>query len=422
MAVFSELFDSGAITQSVDQASVQRKWLAYGESDETIIKGELLTLAGLNWDGLPLDNVKATPVGGGVWQCEANYSYKVPEAPENVDEDDEPLGLAYSIDLMAGQTHITQSKETVLVATPSVRGNAMTVDYLARNLVFPDGVVADTADIGLTFTTSQGTFTITGIFNGGWETGETAIFPLKANLGAWTSTVPNRTVPIYDQAIGVSKDGIAGTDIYTPKFEFGINVKLFPVTLADIRQFRSISGKVNNAPWKGFAAGEVLYLGLTGQADPDDYWHLNHKFAVGENLINVPISPQITVVAKSAWNYVWCTYQRSLNDGFPVQTPLAAYVERVYDSADFNLLRLDPPVANFTSNVQNGMTPLDVQFQDLSTGTPLTWLWDFGDGFTSAQKDPAHSYEVPGFYTVSLTVTNGAGSGFMTKVNFLVVS
>ncbi|MCA1764326.1 MAG: PKD domain-containing protein, partial [Flavobacteriales bacterium] len=50
-----------------------------------------------------------------------------------------------------------------------------------------------------------------------------------------------------------------------------------------------------------------------------------------------------------------------------------------------------------------------VQFTDESTDVPQFWLWDFGDGNISEDPNPAHQYEEPGIYTVSLTVTNTLG-------------
>ncbi len=49
-------------------------------------------------------------------------------------------------------------------------------------------------------------------------------------------------------------------------------------------------------------------------------------------------------------------------------------------------------------------------FTDNSTGTGISnWLWDFGDGFTSALRDPVHAFLGSGNYTVSLIVTNTSG-------------
>jgi PKD repeat protein len=46
------------------------------------------------------------------------------------------------------------------------------------------------------------------------------------------------------------------------------------------------------------------------------------------------------------------------------------------------------------------------------------WIWDFGDGTTSTEKNPTHIYHVEGTYTVSLTVTdnNNAKSAFVQTI------
>ncbi|MCZ3365336.1 MULTISPECIES: PKD domain-containing protein [Methanobacterium] len=63
-------------------------------------------------------------------------------------------------------------------------------------------------------------------------------------------------------------------------------------------------------------------------------------------------------------------------------------------------------LANFTSTTTyNSKKPLTIQFKDTSTGLVTSWLWDFGDGTTSTQKNPLHSYTRAGIYTVKLTVT-----------------
>jgi PKD repeat protein len=56
-----------------------------------------------------------------------------------------------------------------------------------------------------------------------------------------------------------------------------------------------------------------------------------------------------------------------------------------------------------------------VQFRDLSTGTPISWQWDFGDGTGSAQQNPTHVYASPGFRRVTLTVSNTASTRKASK-------
>jgi parallel beta-helix repeat protein len=67
------------------------------------------------------------------------------------------------------------------------------------------------------------------------------------------------------------------------------------------------------------------------------------------------------------------------------------------------------PDANFTAVPTTGGAPLAVQFTDTSTGSPISWSWSFGDGATSTQRHPNHTYAAAGTYTVSLTVGNADG-------------
>jgi len=79
------------------------------------------------------------------------------------------------------------------------------------------------------------------------------------------------------------------------------------------------------------------------------------------------------------------------------------------------------PVANFTSNIDTTCTG-EVNFTDLSLNTPTSWLWDFGDGDTSAQENPTHFYTTSGLYNVQLTSTNGVGNDDTIKTNVVYVN
>ena len=81
-----------------------------------------------------------------------------------------------------------------------------------------------------------------------------------------------------------------------------------------------------------------------------------------------------------------------------------------------------PPIAGFTSNTTTGKAPLTVRFTDTSTGDPTGWNWSFGDGNTSDERNPAHTYTVPGSYPVRLRTTNSGGTNNETKVNYITVN
>ncbi len=79
------------------------------------------------------------------------------------------------------------------------------------------------------------------------------------------------------------------------------------------------------------------------------------------------------------------------------------------------------PVAQFTTSVRSGNTPLDVPFQDLSGGQISTWEWSFGDGEHSTERNPNHTYKHPGVYSVTLTVTGSGGTDARTEANYIDV-
>ncbi|MBS1742265.1 MAG: PKD domain-containing protein [Bacteroidetes bacterium] len=70
----------------------------------------------------------------------------------------------------------------------------------------------------------------------------------------------------------------------------------------------------------------------------------------------------------------------------------------------------EAPVAGFTNTTNNSCTaPVNIYFQNTSTGAgTLSYLWNFGDGFTATTQNPSHSYN-SGTFTASLIVTNQNG-------------
>lgn len=77
--------------------------------------------------------------------------------------------------------------------------------------------------------------------------------------------------------------------------------------------------------------------------------------------------------------------------------------------------------ADFTANTTSGCGPLIVNFQNLSTGTGLSYSWDLGNGNTSVSENPSASYITPGTYTISLTVTGSGGTDTEIKNGFITV-
>jgi PKD repeat protein len=80
------------------------------------------------------------------------------------------------------------------------------------------------------------------------------------------------------------------------------------------------------------------------------------------------------------------------------------------------------PVADFDALYAYNTVPATVSFRDHSTGTtPLYYTWEFGDGATSAEQNPTHTYIRKGLYTVKPTVTNVYGSSTEVKENYIAI-
>ena len=70
--------------------------------------------------------------------------------------------------------------------------------------------------------------------------------------------------------------------------------------------------------------------------------------------------------------------------------------------------------ADFDVIETTGCAPFVVNFIDISAGGN-SWDWDFGNGFSSNEQNPTHVYSQPGFYTVSLTISDSLNSDTETK-------
>ena len=91
------------------------------------------------------------------------------------------------------------------------------------------------------------------------------------------------TPPDFKQAIGVTRDGVQGTDVHSPKFEFSITREKVNIYMWYLRQLARNTAKTNRLAWKGFRPGEVLFLGASGDYKPGDRWAITYKFSAGEN-------------------------------------------------------------------------------------------------------------------------------------------
>lgn len=72
-------------------------------------------------------------------------------------------------------------------------------------------------------------------------------------------------------------------------------------------------------------------------------------------------------------------------------------------------VQAETPNAAFVAEPDTGTVPLTVEFLDQSSGQITSWAWNFGDGATSSQRNPVHTYQEVGAYIVTLSVAGPGG-------------
>jgi hypothetical protein len=150
------------------------------------------------------------------------------------------------------------------------------------------------------------------------------------------------TAPDFKSSIGVSADGsVEGVDVVIQGLKFDLTVKKAKasITLAYIRTLYELTGTVNNATFQGFAAGTVLFLGAKATQGTNSDPEVTFSFLASPNVTGLAVG-NITGITKGGHQYLW-TYHEPSEDATAkalVTTPVAAYVETVYPSADFAAL------------------------------------------------------------------------------------
>jgi len=159
--------------------------------------------------------------------------------------------------------------------------------------------------------------------------------------------------PSMKGAVNVDDRGVNGVDIVVPNFQWTESYDVPSRFVADayVRAVHLLTGSVNAAPFRGFAKGEVLFLGMTGSQEwdaqrGDGPWSLSYKFVAspnrGPDLGGLPAEPigNITTYNKYGHDYLWVKYA-SVDDNvnnLVLRQPLVVYVNKVYPDGDFSKL------------------------------------------------------------------------------------
>ena len=72
-------------------------------------------------------------------------------------------------------------------------------------------------------------------------------------------------------------------------------------------------------------------------------------------------------------------------------------------------------MAMYHYDIEDTLVPLSITFTDASYYEPTNWYWTFGDGSSSTEVSPVHTYLGPGTYTACLVVSNQYGADTLCR-------
>ena len=137
---------------------------------------------------------------------------------------------------------------------------------------------------------------------------------------------------------------VQGVDVPSPSLKLTISYRMpkAVITLSYARAVSRMVGKCNNAPYAGFDAYELLFLGSTGRSGTKTDPTIDFNFECGENLVNQTIG-DITGITKYAHEFIWPWFGEAKDSSADelIIKPKALYVNEVIEAANFHTLRTD---------------------------------------------------------------------------------
>jgi hypothetical protein len=148
---------------------------------------------------------------------------------------------------------------------------------------------------------------------------------------------PGFVAPDLMGAIGFDGERVNGVDITVPVFSFSEThlIGASRVNMAYKSTLFTLTGRVNSAPFRGFDAGTVLFLGASGQERDGGQWEITYRFAVSPNRSNIAVG-SIAGIAKRGWDYLTVVYADVESEGVVIKQPRFAYVDEVYEEGDLS--------------------------------------------------------------------------------------
>ncbi|HWQ65765.1 MAG TPA: PKD domain-containing protein [Methanospirillum sp.] len=261
--------------------------------------------------------------------------------------------------------------------------------------------------------------------------------PRGRTLSASTTTIPNSSMEtiVFDEderpndEIGAIRDPIAGAYMIQMELvnqsavESGITLEMgawdsdqyswiTPFNSTSLREGSSTIpfmineselARVITIPSSGQAPLNVSFIDISPLESMNNSWDFGDGTRVSDakTVCHEFITPGMYTTTMRVWNN---TSSSQVSIPIMVQAPPV------------------PLQAKFTADAITGIPPLTVNFTDLSTGGPVSWNWAFGDGLTSQEQNPVHTYTGIGRFTVTLEVKSASAQSIIRVPQYITTN
>jgi hypothetical protein len=252
------------------------------------------------------------------------------ETPDSRGWTSDPLGVTYRYKA-TGEHNDSIVLAYALSATPLVVYSSLGAVYRGNVQVEPDGHKQYVVTVPYGTTKNQ-----TGSASFRFDTtGATInIKAAKEHIDSYPAGAP--TDP-HKGSIGVTAKGdVEGAEIVVPALKLTYNFKhpAGVITEDHARALAGVTGMTNLNPFRGFEAGELLYIGSTGEDGSETEASVDYVFVASQNVTGLTIG-DITGIAKEGHHYLWIEFKNEVEAGQPAVQPSRVHIDRVYDPVDF---------------------------------------------------------------------------------------
>jgi hypothetical protein len=295
----------GSVKLTKQGPQVDRHWTITGQPDPQLAFDLLLTLAAPPFLGLVLlpDSVELAELGGGVWECSANYG---------------------TLQFTSGSGESNQDKKDQQQQEPD------------EDAPIP--------------------FSLSGSTIGNPPRPVRSIETIKTAKGGWGYTAGGEVAPNFGRLIHLDKDGNPQpVEPDSGRFEWTWKVRRPNLSHRYLRTVAETLWMVSDTPWAGYDAGEMQFHGMSWEYVSGDGkkiapgWDCTYKFVIAPNesnkIVGQNVKGPIIVDAKKGHHFLWVLLReegQTSTDGNVrrVTVPWVAYVEQIYPEGDI-MKRLD---------------------------------------------------------------------------------